>query len=1393
MIMPPKLLRILRWPTLAFGICVLALMLALGTDSGRQVLLDTVSRWTRQPDFFLDMQGLRLGQTWQLKTLRLHDATGPWLILRDIRFSPVTRALFQGQIALDRLEIKEIHIRRLPQSKKATTFPTIPPLRIRNIALPRLDLAPEVLGQAASLSLHGGVTLEKAGATGSLRLTRLDRTGDQIIANGRFLAAEKILNVHVRVQEKPGGLLHAALGTKAGTGIDLEATGEGPLTNWPMCISAQVGSLLSATATLTLRMNKTVDADIRAAVQPKAQWGALTELPSRAITLEGQARWTNPRLHVTNLNLHTATDRLDLNATLDTANNRLEATGTATSTDVSWMLPASVRPGQTTLTGNVTLETTGLHAQGQLTTKNWVVGDVPVPESRAEFSLEQPANGPWQSMMRLAAQTPTMPKGLRSWVLTAKAHNRDKALILDSLHMEAPRLTLTGNALLAEQIRLDTTMQVKPLNGDTVPAGNIRGHFTSSLQGSLDREKKTLNADIEITTSNFHGLPPEMDQLLGANSRMQATLNVSPERLELNGIRLASRTNALGSGALSLKQGLFSGQMNATLPQIQTTMARLENGATVSAEVKGRARDYALTFTVQAPRLTSPAVAATDVNAQGDITGLPARPHINLQAQATVNSEPVNLHVQAEKEDTRLHVRHALLTCPQNRLRGTGVMALENRVFVGQTNLKSHDLRPLGHILALDLSGQATAEARFSERSGQQVSLSGQGTNLDFAGLTMAQATMNATLATPGISLETQAHLDCSTVSFAGLHADRITAQTHGQPQALTFQLGLRHRASDTQLSTTGRIQSTPTRLSVQELQGKLTGQKVHLATPVEITLAEKNTTWTPVQLNFGQARLEAVGEISPTHAEANATITHLELASLQPFFPSIPKGQATARLTISGTAQNPDAHLNIQAEKLKLTTDAGDLPELKAAANIRLTAHHVDVQASVNASQKIHLDAHILCPVQASLFAISFPNHLPLQGEIQGQTELFFLPEILRLGSQTMNGTCFTDLRLAGTWEKPSLSGWAQIKNGRYEHFSSGTRLENLDVQVRAQGARLDILVQATDGDQGVGRGHGELDLSAWSYNGDANLENFHFLRTDLVQSTATGSLHLRGAKAILDLGGNLTLSPTDIRLPASPPPDLPDIRIREINSARDRQATTQAETALRLNLDLNILLPDRLSVQGRGLNSDWSGKLHLAGTQADPKISGEMRLTRGTFDLLDRAFTLTKGKLTLSGENPPNPYLDIVGESQVGDTQVQVSLRGPARDFRLSLSSTPALPTDEILALVLFGRSLRQISPIQAVRLAQAAAELTGIGTTPNFLGSLKNSLGLQELDVGTDAVGVGTYLGGKYYVRTQSSVAGPGGTKVEVDVSPKVSVETEIGSGSHQGGGVFWKHDY
>lgn len=410
---------------------------------------------------------------------------------------------------------------------------------------------------------------------------------------------------------------------------------------------------------------------------------------------------------------------------------------------------------------------------------------------------------------------------------------------------------------------------------------------------------------------------------------------------------------------------------------------------------------------------------------------------------------------------------------------------------------------------------------------------------------------------------------------------------------------------------------------------------------------------------------------------------------------------------------------------------------------------------------------------------------------------QLSLLAPVLQLDDQRFSGASHGQFRISGNLSAPSINGKMDITNATYENFRTGTWLRDVHGTLRTQGRSASFSMQGTDGETGRLDVSGDVDFASLRYGVDVQTNSARVVRQDYLQSTVSTVLRLRGTESAASLRGEIIVEKTDFRIPPVLPPDVATIQIDEVNGPPAPATASAATEGMPLDLDIAVKIPSQFTVRGRGLDSEWSGALRISGEHTAPRIIGDVTLLRGQFDFLDRLFTLSKGELSLDGSIPPNPYLDIVGETEIPDGAAGVHITGPAKNFRLTLSSTPALPTDEILAMILFGRSSRQISPLQALQLAQAAAEMSGVGAAPDVLGAIKSTLGLQEVSMDSEdkdtSIGVGGYVGGKYYLRTQRSVSGQDKTKVEVQLTPQISVETEVGGDSRQGGGVSWKHDY
>jgi translocation and assembly module TamB len=233
---------------------------------------------------------------------------------------------------------------------------------------------------------------------------------------------------------------------------------------------------------------------------------------------------------------------------------------------------------------------------------------------------------------------------------------------------------------------------------------------------------------------------------------------------------------------------------------------------------------------------------------------------------------------------------------------------------------------------------------------------------------------------------------------------------------------------------------------------------------------------------------------------------------------------------------------------------------------------------------------------------------------------------------------------------------------------------------------------------------------------------------------------------------------------------------------------------------LDLVIDMPGRIFVRGEGLDSEWRGKLAITGTAAAPVIDGDLSVVRGQLNLIGRTFVLDKGVISFTGGKEINPLLDVAARHESGDLSVTALVTGSAQDPQFLLTSVPSLPQDEIVSRVLFGKTSSQLSALEAVQLAQVAASLSGKGgQSEGVLDFARNLLGVDVLQVeasgeGGPAVSAGRYITERVYVGVkQGATASSGSVGVEVELTPNISVKSDVGQTGESDIGINFKWDY
>jgi translocation and assembly module TamB len=266
--------------------------------------------------------------------------------------------------------------------------------------------------------------------------------------------------------------------------------------------------------------------------------------------------------------------------------------------------------------------------------------------------------------------------------------------------------------------------------------------------------------------------------------------------------------------------------------------------------------------------------------------------------------------------------------------------------------------------------------------------------------------------------------------------------------------------------------------------------------------------------------------------------------------------------------------------------------------------------------------------------------------------------------------------------------------------------------------------------------------------------------------------------------------------------PVALAALDVNHINApiAVRRQAASMAARSVRrggdLALAVEIVVRDRFSVRGRGLNVELGGRLTLTGTMGNLTAVGSFRARDGRLDLLGQRLQIERGQLDFLGDLDPRIAFAAVARRDGFQIELVVSGRATAPD--ITITSSPMLPQEEALSRLIFGSSLTQLSPFQIAQLAAAVATLSG-GGGGGLMDGLGQAIGLDRFEViQTEAGETRVAAGRRITERVSLGVEQgrePGSTQVniDIDVTRTMKLRGSLGRDGSTKAGVFFQTDY
>jgi translocation and assembly module TamB len=391
--------------------------------------------------------------------------------------------------------------------------------------------------------------------------------------------------------------------------------------------------------------------------------------------------------------------------------------------------------------------------------------------------------------------------------------------------------------------------------------------------------------------------------------------------------------------------------------------------------------------------------------------------------------------------------------------------------------------------------------------------------------------------------------------------------------------------------------------------------------------------------------------------------------------------------------------------------------------------------------------------------------------------------------------------LAVAGTMSAPRVTGSVKLADSSVQDYQQGIHITAINGSIDAAGDTLRLTQLNAKAGDGTIAVSGTVGVSApgMPINLAITAHNAKPLASDLLNATLDADLTLQGTiEGALALSGRIHVANANLQIPDSFPQS---VAVLNVKRSGQKEAPPRP-SAQPITLALTIDAPEQIFVRGHGLDAEMGGTLKLSGNSNAPQIGGGFDLRHGTFSLAGQTLNFTSGRVAFDGfglSSKLDPTLNFVAESTANSVTATLTITGYADAPKIRLSSSPDLPQDEILAQLLFGQSVKQLSPFQVVQIAQAVAAISGLGAASDPLAGVRKGLGLDRLSVGAATgngpgatVEAGKYVANGVYVGTKQVTSGGTQAQVQVDLTKHLKLDSTLGTGGTPATGVTPDND-
>ncbi|KQN25989.1 hypothetical protein ASE86_07380 [Sphingomonas sp. Leaf33] len=1387
---------IVKWAGIiiaGLALLVIVAMLGINTQPGRRFVADRIAGYTLANGISVRVgriDGSIYGDM-RLRDVRVRDQKGVFLTLPELRVDWRPFAFARNHVDIRQLTSPLVSMSRLPVLKPVPSDPNAPLLPdididVNRLAIDRIDLAPAVSGTRRLAQVAGSVHIADRRAQVQLDGRTLTGPGiaggDRVALNLDAVPDANRFDLKLNVQAPANGLVASMASLEAP--LTLAIDGRGDWRRWTGRAVSTLGGGNLADLRVEGRDGKFV---VRGTTQPGLYLkGPVERLTAPRMAVAIDAAFAD-RVADTKLLLRSSALQVTGDGKLDLADSRF-ANFKATA---MLLTPGAIAPN---LNGRDVRLAVAL--DGPFATP---VVDYKLSAAALGFG-ETAAQGVYaEGRARVDADRimiPVAAKAARVAGLNAAAGG-----LLTNVAINGDLAINNGTEILSDNLRIRSDR----IDAIAIVAANLStGRYAGALKGRVNDYRVdgfgivNLTTDAKLYTPATGGfgirgrvvaqtsriLNDGARDFLGGNAIARVNLDYTPQGIIVfDNLRVAAPQFRVTRG---------SGRYDPAGPLLIDADAYSTVYGPVSARVTGT-----LTAPVATIRAARPGLGVGLNGVTATIRGQGSRYAIVARGGSEYGPFTADLLLSTGPR----------LTADIRNARFAGI---DFRGRVEQT-----PAGPFAGQLAFDGSGVNGTLRLAAQGNVQRADVNARALNAVIpgsAGLTIGRAIIagSAVLYPNGPAITGDAQIANLKMSEFLLRTSRVkldyrggsgTAQAFAEGSSgVPFRIGLNARFSP--------------QLWLAAVQGQANGINFRTAQPARIIPERGAYRLQPARIDFDQGSLRLAGRYG-SGIELQSRLDRLDLSIANAFVPGIGLGgQASGSLDFR---QSAGASVPQADAKLRITNfTRSSLASVSTPVNIvfagRLVSEGGDARAIIQrGTTTVGRLVATLRPLPAGGSWTERLMAAPLSGGIRYNGPAGVLFSFAGQSGQQLSGPIGVAADFGGRLASPQLNGVVRASNLTYDNETYGTRLTNMRLNGRFTNDRFELTEMAAQAGEGTITAQGTVGLAAdagFPIDIRATLNNARLARSNALGATATGSVRVvNNARDGGLIQGDLTIPEARyqvVRQGAAEVPELTGVR-RKSDIVRATAATSTQPAAASAGLfkfALRIRAEDRLYVSGMGLESEWEADIRVGGTSAAPNVTGEARAVRGTYSFAGKRFELTRGIVRFRGGPIADPELDIAATTTTQGITAIIAIGGTGQQPRLTFTSTPNLPQDEVLSRLLFGNSVTNLSATEAIQLAAALNSLRGSGGGGlNPLGKLRSVTGIDRLRIlGADqatgrgtALAAGQYLTDDIYVEIITDARGFTATQLEIALTRALSLLSSTGSFGGSNVNLRYSKDY